>query len=232
MMLTLCFLILVCNQIHGKFLSNSESSSFIFFRHIRLPTDDQQYSIRCPYNLNHLNIKLLNYSNEHCFNLYSTSNNNNNNNICINHHLPCQFHAKSIQLHCKHHSYSKYVDITYQCLYKTTISSNIQHNTFTLHTFSFPINSEESIALFLIVISIIIIFWIIFFCFCFIYYRHDDNNNNNDDEHDLLSQQSYIKDDIIDFNLLSMKNHSIIVDNLCLHVNPFDNNHISSLRTT
>ncbi|CAF1253522.1 unnamed protein product [Rotaria sordida] len=231
MMSTLCFFILIFSRIHGKFLSNSESSSFIYLRHIRLTTDDQQYRIRCPYNLNYLNIQLLNYSNENCFNLYLVSNNN----ICMNYHPPCQFYAKTIQLHCNHHSYSKYVDITYQCSYKAIISSDTQYNTFTLHSFSFPTNfsfSEESIALFLIGISIIIIFWIIIFCICFIHYHDDNDNYNDDDEYDLLSQQSYIKEDIIDFNLLSMKNHSIIVDNLCLHVNPFENNHISSLTTT
>ncbi|CAF4579846.1 unnamed protein product, partial [Rotaria sp. Silwood2] len=199
MMLKLCFFILIFSKIHGKFLSNSESSSFIFLRHIRLFTDDQQYRIRCPYNLNNINIQLLNYSNENCFNLYLASNNN----VCINHYLPCQYHAKPVQLNCNHHSYSKYVDITYQCSYKTTISSDLQRNTFTLETFSFPINSskyEESIALFLIGISIIIILWIIIFCICFIHYHH------NNEEYDLLSQQSYTNEDTIDFNLFSMKN--------------------------
>ncbi len=106
MMLILFFLILILNRI--------DSSSFIVLRHIRLSTDNEQYYIRCPYNLNYLNLQLLNYSNENCFNLYSTSNNND----CKNHYSPCQFQAKQVQIYCQHHSYSKHVDITYQCLYK------------------------------------------------------------------------------------------------------------------
>jgi hypothetical protein len=112
----LFFFILILNRIHGEYLSNADSSSFIVLRHIRLLTDNEHYRIQCPYNLNYLTLQLLNYSNENCFNLYSTSNNN----ICRNHHSPCQFHTKSVQLHCHHHhpSYSNHVDITYQCSYK------------------------------------------------------------------------------------------------------------------
>jgi hypothetical protein len=103
MKLILVFLILIFNRVY--------STSFIVLRHIRLPTNDEQYHIRCPYNLNYLTLQLLNYSNENCFNLYSTSNNN----ACKNHQSSCQFHAKPVQLHCHYHSYSKYVNITYQC---------------------------------------------------------------------------------------------------------------------
>jgi hypothetical protein len=109
------FLIIILNCIDGKFLSNPDSSTFVVLKHIRLSTDNQPYYIQCPYNLNYLTFHLLNYSNENCFNLYSTSNNN----LCRNHYSPCQFHAKPVQLHCNHqHSYSNQVDITYQCLHK------------------------------------------------------------------------------------------------------------------
>jgi hypothetical protein len=110
-MFRLFFFILILNRINGKFLSNSKSTSFIVLRHIRLLTDNEQYLIRCPYNLNYLTLKLLNYSNENCFNLYLTSVNS----ICLKHHSPCQFHAKPIPLHCGYHLYSNHVDITYQC---------------------------------------------------------------------------------------------------------------------
>jgi len=110
----LFFLILILNKTNGKVLSNPESSSFIVLRHVRLATNDQYYQIRCPYNLNHLTLQLLNYSNQYCFNVYSTSNNY----ACKNHNSPCRFHAKSVPLRCHQNSYSTHVDMNYQCSYK------------------------------------------------------------------------------------------------------------------
>lgn len=107
----LCFLLLILIEVHGKLLLNSENANYTFLRNIRLSTDDQQYHIRCPYNFNFLNVKSLNYSNEKCFNLYASSNNN----VCMNDHSPCRFRAKPVQLNCDYHSYSRIVDITYQC---------------------------------------------------------------------------------------------------------------------
>jgi hypothetical protein len=114
MMSLLFFFLLILNKIHGNSLSNLASSSYIVLRHIRLSTDNEQYHIRCPSNLNYLTLQLLNYSNGNCFNLYSTSDNN----TCRNHYSPCQFHAKPVQLYCNYHLYSNYVDITYQCSYR------------------------------------------------------------------------------------------------------------------
>ncbi|CAF0809511.1 unnamed protein product [Adineta steineri] len=217
----LVFLILSLNEIHGKFLTNPESSSFVLLRHIRLLTNDEPYYIRCPYNLNHLTLQLLNYSNAYCSNLYSTSNNNQ----CQNHQSPCRLHAKRIQLHCNHHSYSNHVDVSYQCSYKTVVSPPIRHKTFTLHALSFPTNfadSEESIVLFVISFGIVITLWIFICCICFIRCRHANEKCQ------LLSYQSYPK---VNHNLLSKKNNSKIADNICLHVDPYESNHISSLRT-
>lgn len=116
----LLLLMLIIHRIHGKFLYNSESSSIIVLRHIRLPTDNEYYRIRCPYNLNHLTLTLLNYSNGICFDLYKKSIEN----TCIENQSPCRFYAKSVQLSCNHLSYSDQVDITYQCSVLSSASSN------------------------------------------------------------------------------------------------------------
>ena len=108
----LFLLTVVLTQVHGMFLFNPEISSFIVLRHLRISTDNEQYYIGCPDDLNHITLRLLNYSNENCFNLHSTST------LCVNHNSPCKFHAEPVQLHCNHHSYSNHVDITYQCSYK------------------------------------------------------------------------------------------------------------------
>ena len=78
-------------QIHGIFLLNSESSSIIVIRHIRLMTDNEYYRIRCPYHLKHLTLTLLNYSNDHCFDLHTKSIDHH----CIRYRSPCRFHANS-----------------------------------------------------------------------------------------------------------------------------------------
>jgi hypothetical protein len=105
----------------------------------------------------------------------------------------------------------------------------MQRNTFTLHKFSFPTNfseSEESIALFLITLGTVLILWILICCIWFIRCRHDE------EQCVWLSYQSYLKDNKFNHNLLSKKSNSMIADNICLHANPFETNHISSLRTT
>ncbi|UJR14732.1 hypothetical protein I4U23_001724 [Adineta vaga] len=217
--------ILLINLTDGKFLTNPESSTYVLLRHIRFLTNDEHYFIRCPYNFNHLTLQLLNYSNEFCFNLYSTSSNN----ACRNHQSPCQFHAKSLLLRCTHHSYSDYVDISYQCSYKMIISPPVRQKTFTLHALTFPTNfsdPEETIALFLISLGIVLTLWILICCICLIHCR---SQRHKSESSQLLSYRSYPK---VDQNLLSKKNNSNMVDNICLHVNPLESNHISSLRTT
>jgi hypothetical protein len=111
MMPMLFLLILILNRINGKFLLSAESSSIIVLRHIRLSTDNEHYRIRCPYNLNHLTLTLLNYSDGNCFDLYTKSIND----ACIKYRSPCRFQAKPISLKCKDRPYSNHVDITYQC---------------------------------------------------------------------------------------------------------------------
>ncbi len=208
------FLIFFLIRIHGKFLFNPDSSSFIVLRHIRLSTDNEQYRIRCPYNLNHLNLQLLNYSNGNCFNLYSGLNNN----VCQTQRSPCQFQAKSIQLHCNHHSYSNYVDITYQCSYKQ------MKNTFSQSIISDSSNQDETISLFLIGFGIIMTIWMFTCCIWFICCHDDgdeDEDNDDDKNSQLVSHRSYSKTNIHDFR-----------NNLSFHINPFETKHISSLRTT
>jgi hypothetical protein len=107
----LVFLIAVIQPLDGKFLPSSGSSSIIVLRHIRLATDDEFYRVRCPYNLNHLTVTLLNYSTENCFNLYTGSMHN----ACATHRSPCRFHAKPLPMMCNVRLYSNQVDITYQC---------------------------------------------------------------------------------------------------------------------
>ena len=110
--MSIVFLFLfILPKISGKFLLNSQSSSIIVVRHIRLTTDNEYYRIRCPYHLKHLTLTLLNYSNENCFDLYTKSINN----ACLNYRSPCRFHSKSLQLNCQNQPYSKHVDVTYQC---------------------------------------------------------------------------------------------------------------------
>jgi hypothetical protein len=96
----------------GKFLSLTGSSSISVIRHIRLSTNNEYHRIRCPYHFNSLTVTLLNYSNDNCFDIYSTSSIRD---TCEHHRSPCQFHAKSIRLLCHQHEYSSQVDITYQC---------------------------------------------------------------------------------------------------------------------
>lgn len=179
------FLILILNQIDN-------SSLLIVVRHIHLLTNNEEYNIQCPDNLNYLTVKLLNYSNEKCFNLYSISNRN----ICKNHYSPCQYHAKSIQLQC-HHSYSNHVDITYQC-------SNTRHN---LSIAINQSNPEDTIISFSIIFGIFIIIWI-FICGTWFIYCYKSNPR------------------------IYRKKDTLIVHSLRLRVNPFENNHISSFRTT
>ena len=112
----LFFLIAVIQPLDGKFLSSSGSSSIIVLRHIRLPTDEEFYRVRCPYNLNHLTVTLLNYSAGNCFDLYTGSMHN----ACATHRSPCRFHAKPLPMMCNARLYSNQVDITYQC----TLSSS------------------------------------------------------------------------------------------------------------
>jgi hypothetical protein len=88
----------------------------------------------------------------------------------------------------------------------------------TIHALSFPTNSsnpEETMALFIIAVGIVIILWIFICCIWFIRYHNADENCQ------LISHRSYSIDGIVDFK-----------DNLCLHINPFEKNQISSLRTT
>jgi hypothetical protein len=112
--------LLILPGIHGEFLLNSESSSIIVVRHIRLITDNEYYRVRCPYHLKHITLTLLNYSNDNCFDLHTKSINN----ICINYRSPCRFHAKPVQLDCHNRTYSNHVDITYQCSFSPSISTN------------------------------------------------------------------------------------------------------------
>jgi hypothetical protein len=120
MMSKLFFFLLILHKINGKFFLNSQSSSIIVLRHIRLTTDNEYYRIRCPYHLKHLTLTLLNYSSEYCFDLYTKSINE----ACINYRSPCRFHAKSIQLDCNNRPYSNHVDITYQCSFSPSTSTN------------------------------------------------------------------------------------------------------------
>jgi hypothetical protein len=119
MSISVFFFIIILSKIHGKFLLNSESSSIIVLRHLRLITDEEYYSIRCPYHLKHLTLTLLNYSNENCFYLYTKSINQ----ACRNYRSPCQFHAKPIQLNCHNRTFSNHVDITYQCSFSINTTS-------------------------------------------------------------------------------------------------------------
>lgn len=144
-MLVLFLSLIILRSAHGKFLTDAQDSAFVLLRHVRLPTNDEQYQIRCPYSSNHLVVQLLNYSNAHCFNLYSVSGNN----ICQQHQSPCDFHAKSIPLRCDSHSYSEQVDVSYQCSYKYVVQSCFSHCTRS-HAFVseriFPRQSSRSLS--------------------------------------------------------------------------------------
>ncbi len=86
----------------------------------------------------------------------------------------------------------------------------------TIHALSFPTNSsnpEETMALFIIALGIVIILWLFICCIWSIRWYNTDENC-----------RSYSIDDMVDF-----KNNSLIVDNLCLHINPLEKNQI---RTT
>ncbi|CAF1117256.1 unnamed protein product [Rotaria sordida] len=233
----LFLLILIFHRNNGKFLLNSESSSIIVLRHIRLSTDNEYYRIRCPYNLNHLSLTLLNYSNENCFDLYTKSIHND----CVNNRSPCRFYAKSTQLNCNERSYSNHVDVTYQCSFlslisSSTISSNNEEistsseiedefihssspplHTITLHALSFPSTSfdtEESVGIFLIGLATVCILWLTVCCMWFM--RCGRINKEDDGKCELLSFGPYTKDDNIDFTI-SSETKSMIVGNLSGH---------------
>lgn len=108
------------------------------------------------------------------------------------------------------------------------LSSSIQRSSMTHREFPLSTNSvhsEESVTLFIMGLGSTIMFWILISCICFIHYRHDNEKYN------LLSQHRCAEEDIININLLSMKNCSIATEDLCLHISPFDNNQISSITT-
>ncbi|CAF3727719.1 unnamed protein product [Rotaria socialis] len=230
-------LMLIFQRIPGKFLYNSESSSIIVVRHIRLPTDNEHYRIRCPYNLNHITLTLLNYSNGDCFNLYTKSMHN----ACINNQSPCRFHAKSIKLSCNDPSHSNLVDITYHCSVLSLMSSNTQSlnndkisssskiadesiystsrpsNTITLHALSFPsasIDSEESIGIFLIGLITVFILWLTICCMWFVGCSH--RREQDDGKCELLSFGPHPKVDNIDFTIIT-QTKPMIVGNLSGH---------------
>ncbi|CAF0921115.1 unnamed protein product [Adineta steineri] len=264
MMPILFFLILILHKINGKFLLNAESSSIIVLRHIRLSTDNEYYRIRCPYHLNHLTPTLLNYSNGNCFNLYTELIND----ACINNRSPCRYHAKPVQLNCNDRTYSKYVDITYQCSSspskstrtalsdndKTSTSPTIEGesilstsqspNTITIHALTFPSISsriEESIGLFLVGLATVFILWLTVCCVWFIRCGHI--HEEDDGKCELLAMRLNRKAEIIDFTILSDRKPKIVgnlsghtntggIENVCLHVNPIENRHISSLKIT
>ncbi|CAF1209464.1 unnamed protein product [Rotaria sp. Silwood1] len=232
------FLLLIFHRINGKFLLNTENSSIIVLRHIRLLTDNEYYRIRCPYHLNHLTLTLLNYSNENCFNLYTKSIHDN----CINNRSPCRFYAKSVQMNCKDYSYSNHVDVTYQCSFlsltssnktslsteKLSTSSNFDNdesihstsypsNTITLHALSFSSTSfetEESIGIFLIGLATVCILWLTVCCMWFI--RCEHINKEDDGKCELLSFGPYTKNDNLDFTIVS-ETKSMVVGNLSGH---------------
>jgi hypothetical protein len=248
----LLFLLLILTRINGKFFLNSESSSIIVLRHIRLTTDNEYYRIRCPYHLNHLTLTLLNYSNENCFDIYTKSLND----ACKNYRSPCRFHSKSLQLNCNHRPYSNHVDITYQCSFshstttkKTSLNDENYLNTsltedesnpITLHSLSFPSNLsdiEETIGIFLIGLVTVFILWLTVCCLWFI--RCGRKKKEDDGKCELLSFRPYEKDDIIDFNNLSQSKPMIVgnlsghtntggIENVCLHINPLENKCLSS----
>lgn len=167
MMYIIIILLLLFIPIEGN---SSDSSSWIVLRHVHLSTDNQYHQIHCPDQFNHLTFRLLNYSNEVCFNLYSPSN------ICRTDSLPCRFQAKPIQLSCFNHSYSKFVDISYQC------SSEHHFSPIMMSSSSSPstsINHDETLSLFLIGFGMIITIWMFFCCIWFIC-CHDDGEDDDD----------------------------------------------------
>ncbi|UJR31998.1 hypothetical protein I4U23_019468 [Adineta vaga] len=230
---------LLINQINGKFLLNSESSSIIVLRHIRLTTDDEYYRIRCPYHLNHLTLTLLNYSNGICFDLYTKSIND----ACINYRSPCRYHAKPIQLNCNNRPYSKHVDITYQCssspskLFRTLLSDNDKKSVssatndlpflltphppkaVTIHALTFPSMSthvEESIGIFLVGLTTVFLLWLTICCIWFIRCGHINEEDDDDGKCELLSFQPVQKPDLVDFTILNERK-PMIVGNLSGH---------------
>jgi len=202
----------IFSQVQTKFLLNPQHSSIVVIRHIRLNTDDEHYRIRCPYHLKHLTLTLLNYSNEHCFSLYSKSLAN----FCPDFQSPCQFYGKSIPLECSSSSslHSKQVDVTYQC------SSN--NSTFILddedsstqpslrHSLTYSYDIEEIMGIFILGLLIVVILWLTICCICFIRCRQYSYADTHFDSEDIIVGD------------LSKQTHTGGIENLCLHVNPFE----------
>lgn len=111
MMFTFFALVLIIDQLHSKSLVNLPNSTAITIRHLRLPTNNQQYQIQCPYDFDRILLKFFNYTTEHCFNLFSASSRS----TCSKYLSSCLFHAKQIPLHCDPSVYSEHVEIIYQC---------------------------------------------------------------------------------------------------------------------
>ena len=115
----------------------------------------------------------------------------------------------------------------------------------TLHALSFPstrFGIEESIGIFLIGLAAVFILW---FTVCCVWLIHCDHSRDDDDDGkcELLSIRRFEKATLMDFPILSEPSPAIVgklsghtstggIENLCLHVNPFDNKRIASLKLT
>jgi hypothetical protein len=115
----------------------------------------------------------------------------------------------------------------------------------TLHALSFPSISfgiDESIGIFLIGLTAVFILWLTVCCIWFIHCGHI--HEEDDGKCELLSFRPYEKADpnsltIVTENQkpmivgnLSGHTHTGGIENLCLHVNPFETKPISSLKIT
>lgn len=201
-------------QLQTKFLLNPQYSSIIVIRHLRLNTDNEYYRIRCPYHLKHLTLTLLNYSNEHCFSLYSKSLSN----FCPHFQSPCQFYSKSIPLECSSTSlHSKQVDITYQCSSNnsTFIFEENSSTTPSLDSLTYSFDNEEIMGILILGLFIVLILWLTICYICLARCRQYSFTDNCSNEKDIIVGN------------IAKHTHTGGIENLCLHINPFETKRLS-----
>ena len=128
------------------------------------------------------------------------------------------------------------------------LSASSVSNSSTLHLLTFSSTSfgiEESVGIFLLGLILVFILWITVCCVCFIrcHQLHNDNDDGNCQLLSIRPSSSSQKTDLRRFTILSESKPMIVgnlyghtstggIENLSLHINPLENQHLSSLKIT
>lgn len=103
---------------------------------------------------------------------------------------------------------------------------------------------EESLGIVLVSLILVCILWLTVCSVCFLRCgQHDNDDDENNSKCELLAIRSYDKSEMIDLTIVSSSKSAIVgslygqtstggIDNVCLHVNPLDNQLLSSSKIT